>query len=96
MKTKWTDEALQDLERVYEFRAMVNKQSAKRLAQSLKDASKDLMNNPHIGGRLEEYGPREVRRLIVGSYEMRYEIQGEMIAIVRLWHTREDREKRRA
>jgi hypothetical protein len=40
---------------------------------------------------LEEFEPREVRRILVGKYEMRYEIQESTIYILRLWHTREDR-----
>ena len=35
--------------------------------------------------------PREVRRLIVGNYEMRYEQTEGGAVILRLWHTREDR-----
>jgi hypothetical protein len=38
-----------------------------------------------------EFAPREVRRLIVGDYELRYEILEDAIVLVRLWHTREDR-----
>ncbi|MBR7513475.1 type II toxin-antitoxin system RelE/ParE family toxin, partial [Mycobacterium tuberculosis] len=37
------------------------------------------------------FEPREVRRILVGQYEMRYEIQGDTIYVLRLWHTREDR-----
>ena len=29
--------------------------------------------------------------MLVGQYEMRYEIRGESIYLLRLWHTREDR-----
>jgi hypothetical protein len=32
-----------------------------------------------------------VRRLFVDDYELRYEILGDLIIVVRLWHTREDR-----
>jgi hypothetical protein len=35
--------------------------------------------------------PREVRRLFVGDYELRYEIVGEVIIVVRHWHTKENR-----
>ena len=49
------------------------------------------MNNPRIGEQLFEFEPREVRRLIVGQYELRYEMQGETIYVLRLWHTRERR-----
>ena len=37
---------------------------------------------------LFEFEPREVRRLLVGHYEMRYEIQDSIIYMLRLWHTR--------
>ena len=50
-----------------------------------------LRGNPRLDPRLEGFAPREVRRLFVGDYELRYEIQGEAIIVVRLWHTREDR-----
>ena len=50
-----------------------------------------LLTNPRIGEQLFEFEPREVRRLLVGQYEMRYEIQESTIYMLRLWHTREDR-----
>ena len=50
-----------------------------------------LKRRPRLGERLERYNPREVRRILVGHYEMRYEIQGSTIYVTRLWHTREDR-----
>ncbi len=50
-----------------------------------------LLTNPRIGERLEEFEPRDVRRILVGHYEMRYEIADSTIYLLRLWHTREDR-----
>lgn len=50
-----------------------------------------LLSNPRIGERVEEFEPRDVRRLLVGHYEMRYEIQESTLYILRLWHVREDR-----
>ena len=44
-----------------------------------------------MGERLEEFEPREVRRLLVGHYEMRYELQESNIYILRIWHMRENR-----
>ena len=41
--------------------------------------------------RLDEFSPREARRILVGHYEVRYEIQKSTIYLLRLWHTREDR-----
>lgn len=50
-----------------------------------------LLTNPRIGEQLFEFEQREVRRILVGHYEMRYEIQQSTIYLLRLWHTRKDR-----
>jgi plasmid stabilization system protein ParE len=50
-----------------------------------------LLAHPRLGERLEGFEQQEVRRLLVGSYEMRYEIRDGEIYILRLWHTREKR-----
>lgn len=47
--------------------------------------------NPRIGEQLFEFDPPEVRRILVGEYEVRYEIQDSVIYMLRLWYTREDR-----
>jgi plasmid stabilization system protein ParE len=91
MKLRWTSRALSDLARLYDFLAPVNRPAAARTVQSLTAAPTRLLENPRIGERLEEFEPREVRRIVVGNYEMRYEIQDRTIYVLRLWHTREDR-----
>ncbi|WP_372341104.1 type II toxin-antitoxin system RelE/ParE family toxin [Nitratidesulfovibrio vulgaris] len=50
-----------------------------------------ILTNPRIGEQLFAFAPREVRRLLVGHYEMRYEIQDSTVYVLRLWHTRESR-----
>ena len=91
MELKWTSKALSDLARLYEFLAPVNQQAAARTVQTLTAIPATLLKNPRIGEQLFEFEPREVRRIIAGQYEMRYEIQESCIYILRLWHTREDR-----
>jgi len=91
MQLKWTSKALSDLVRLHEFLAPVNKSAAARTVRPLTVAPSRLMLNPRIGERLGEFDPREVRRILVGHYEMRYEIQESTIYILRLWHTREER-----
>jgi len=91
MELKWTNKALSDLVRLHEFLAPVNPQAAARTVQSLTAAPARLLEHPRLGEKLEEFEPREVRRLLIGHYEMRYEIQGSTIYMLRLWHTREDR-----
>lgn len=91
MELKWTSKALSDLARLHEFLAPANKQAAARAVQALTQAPTLLLTHPRIGEQLFEFEPREVRRLLVGRYEMRYEIQESTIYMLRLWHTREDR-----
>ena len=91
MELKWTSKGLSDLARLYDFLEPVNPAAATRVVQSLAAAPSSLRVNPRIGERLEEFEPREVRRIIVGNYEMRYEIQAGIMYNLRIWHTREDR-----
>jgi plasmid stabilization system protein ParE len=59
--------------------------------QSLTTAPARLKEYPRIGETLAEFEPREVRRLLVKHYEMRYEIQESRIYVLRIWHTKEER-----
>ena len=91
MKLKWTGKALSDIARLHEFLTPVNPKAAARAVQKLAAAPTRLLENPRIGEQLFEFGPREVRRIFVGQYELRYEIKESTIYVLRLWHTREDR-----
>ena len=91
MELKWTSKALSDLARLYEFLAPVNKPAAARAVQALTKAPTILLTNPRIGEQLFQFEPREVRRILVGEYEVRYELQDSIVYVLRLWHTREDR-----
>ena len=91
MELKWTRKALADLARLHEFPAPVNRQAAARAVQALAKAPTILLSNPRIGEQLFQFALREVRRILVAQYEVRYEIRDSVIYVLRLWHTREDR-----
>ena len=91
MQIKWTSKSQSDLARLYEFLAPVNRPAAIQAVKALVAAPKMLVPHPRIGEKLEEFEPREVRRILVGKYEVRYELQGSCIYLLRIWHTREDR-----
>jgi plasmid stabilization system protein ParE len=91
MELRWTSKAVSDLARLHEFLAPVNKLAAARIVRSLTAAAVRLLEHPHIGEKIEEFEPREVRRILVGRYEMRYELQDSTLYVLRLWLTREDR-----
>jgi len=91
MELKWTSKAVSDLGRLYDFLAPVNRQAAARTVQAVTTAATRLLEQPRLGERLDEFEPREVRRILVGQYELRYEIQQSTLYVLRLWHTREER-----
>ena len=93
MVLKWTGKALSDLTRLYDFLLPVNKPAAIKAVRALVKAPDTLLANPRIGEQLFQFAPSEVRRILVGQYEMRYEIADDTIYILRLWHTRERRDK---
>jgi len=91
MTVSWTSKAVGDLARLHDFLAPVNQRAAARVLQALALVASRLPEQPRIGEKLEQYGPREVRRVLVGKYEMRYEVRASDIFILRVWHTREER-----
>lgn len=91
MHLQWTSKAVSDLARLYDFLALVNRPSAARTVRQLTAAPTTLLTNPRIGERLDEYEPRDVRRLLVGHYEFRYEIIASTVYVLRIWHSREYR-----
>ena len=91
MRVVWANKAVGDLVRLHAFLAPVNPRAARAVFATLKAGPQHLQANPRLGERLPDFGEREVRRLIVGDYEMRYEVKPDALWILRLWHTREDR-----
>jgi plasmid stabilization system protein ParE len=88
---RWTSKAHSDLVRLYEFLQPVNAAAAARAVRQLVAGAKRIPAHPRLGMRLPEFAPREVRRVLVGDYEIRYEIAGTDVLVLRIFHTREDR-----
>ncbi len=91
MEVKWTARAHRDLVRLYEFLLPVNPRAAKKAVKQLVEEAKLLKSHPLLGIELDAYAPRNVRRLIIGDYELRYEVTEITLYVLRLWHSREDR-----
>ncbi len=77
--------------RLYDFLYPVNPRAAAKIVRQLVSAAEQLLTYPQLGECLTEFIPRDVRRLIVGDYELRYELTDTTISLLRLWHCREDR-----
>lgn len=91
MKLEWANKAITDVARLHDFLAKMNPTAAARVALTLSVAPRQLLERPRSGRQLDQYLPREVRRIIVGNYEMRYELVDATVTILRVWHTREER-----
>jgi plasmid stabilization system protein ParE len=91
MRLRWTSRALSDLVRLHEFLAPANLDAAAKVVQALTGGAARLVEHPRIGERLEAYLPRDVRRMLIAQYELRYEIRKQDSYVLRIWHTREKR-----
>jgi plasmid stabilization system protein ParE len=91
MKLQWTMTALADLRRFERFLAPVNRNAAKRVVAAIRANARRALDHPQIGERIESLTEREVRKLFVDNYELRYEVLPGLIRVLRVWHMREER-----
>ncbi|HUQ05075.1 MAG TPA: type II toxin-antitoxin system RelE/ParE family toxin [Kofleriaceae bacterium] len=91
MALRWTATANRDLVRLHAFLAPADQRAATRAVRRILSGVKHIARHPRIGVRLAEYDPREVRSLIIGDHELRYEVRDDLLAILRIWHAHEDR-----
>jgi plasmid stabilization system protein ParE len=91
MALRWTSKANLDLARLHAFLAPVNPAAAAATVELLLAGVRRIAAHPRLGARLTEFSPREVRRLVVGDYEVRYELRDDDLFVLRLWHVREER-----
>ena len=91
MQVIWTRHALGDLDRLYAFLEPLNPAAARAVLEQLTSAPDLIQSQPQTGPWLPDFAPRDVRRWLVGNYELRYELAENTIWILSLWHTREDR-----
>lgn len=91
MALRWTASARSDLVRLHEFLAPVNPRAAALTVRHLVAGVSRIPAQPRIGQRLRQFAAREVRRVLIGDYEIRYELAGRDVFVLRIFHTREDR-----
>ena len=91
MALKWTSKAHADLVRLHDFLRPVNPIAASRVVRQLVAGIKRIPAHPRLGERLSEFDPREVRKILIGDYEVRYTVLDTDVFVLRIFHTREDR-----
>lgn len=91
MALEWTTAARRDLERTYAFHAPIGEAAAAKRIRLILAGVRRLAGHPRLGTAMTEFEPREVRRIIVGDFEVRYELRDLDLFVLRVWHVREDR-----
>ena len=91
MALRWTRSAYADLKRIYEFLEPVDRPAAINAVRMIVARVSRMPRQPRLGERVPGFGDREVRRVLVRKYEVRYEIAGTDLYVLRIFHTREDR-----
>ena len=91
MALRWTRSAYADLRRIHEFLEPVDAPAAARAALAIVARARRIPRQPRLGERVPGFGGREVRRILVKNYEIRYEIAGTDLYVLRIFHTRENR-----
>ena len=88
----WLPEAVQDIARLKDFIYPKNRNASRRAANRIQEVVRILENNPEAGRPV--LGLAGFRDQIIpfgaGAYVLRYRHNAE-IAIVRVWHSKEDR-----
>ncbi len=92
MNVRWSDGALEDLERLYDFIALHNADAAQKAMHTIFEAVALLGNYPEAG-RIRPSN-RQFREFAVKfgarGYMVRYRIHDDVVIIVRVWHVHEN------
>ena len=91
MRLRWSPRATADLVRLSEFLRPKSRAAAARAVRSLLAAPRRLVDYPRSGEPVEGAGDVELRRLLIDTYEIQYEVRTDEIVVARIFHTREDR-----
>lgn len=87
MRLVYTDDAIDDLQRLKEFIAAHNPPAAARVAAELVGKIESLLDFPKIGAPVEVAPiPDSIRDMVFGKYIVRYSLHSNVIVVLRVWH----------
>ena len=91
MRLVWTHSASAVRHRIHRFLAVHSVRAATERVRRIRAGALRLEEMPRMGARVEKIAEPETRRIFVADYEIRYEIVGEQVTILRVFHTRANR-----
>jgi addiction module RelE/StbE family toxin len=86
MRIRWQDDAINDLIQVRRFIAMDNPPAAARVANRIRNAVPELVDQPDIGRPGRVPGTRELV-LADAPYIIAYRVESNSVVILRVLHT---------
>ncbi|MGD8595129.1 MAG: type II toxin-antitoxin system RelE/ParE family toxin [Gammaproteobacteria bacterium] len=94
MKLRWLPFAFQDIERLYEFLLEKDPNAAANAMELILEGSEQLLEMPELGRPMDDETGRRELYLPFGSaaYVLRYKLDGDVVVIIRVWHSREQRQ----
>jgi plasmid stabilization system protein ParE len=87
---RWREEALDDLDRIFEFNAERSEALAMKIERRLTDRAQALTIAPHIGRALQQRGAFRLSVTDI-QYVIDYELAEDVVLIARIRSTREIR-----
>lgn len=94
VKIDWLPQALDDVQRLYEFLYEQNPEAAKQASISILKGADILSHSPRLGRPMpDETGRREIFVAFgAGAYVIRYkQVNENLDVIIRVWHSKENR-----
>ena len=93
MNIRWLPASLQDIERLYEFLIEKDPIAATRAIELILSGSRKLKDMPELGKPMNDDTGRRELYLPFGSgaFVLRYKLDGKIVVIIRVWHSRENR-----
>lgn len=90
----WLPEALDDLMRLRNFLEDKSPQAANRAAAVIRGGAKTLADFPAIGKPMNDGTERRELFMPFGTanYVLRYRMDQDIVVIIRVWHSRENRD----
>lgn len=91
MNLFFTPAAISDLTRLKAFVATKNPLAAQKMAEHLLSRIDNLCQFPDMGLPVERAADNTVRNLIAKPYIVRYALHNDTVAVLRIWHEKEQR-----
>lgn len=95
MRLRWLPEAWEDIQRLFEFLVDESPLAAERVVGLIDGGANRLLELPEIGRPMDDGSQRREIYLPFGAnaYVLRYRLDGNIVVVIRVWHSREERER---